>query len=140
MEALEADTGKEIWQAPVTGGAPSRRGVAYWPGEGRTPPRIFFMAGRRLIALDAKTGAAASPSDKTERLILECRTIPVPGIFRNVIVVGANTPPGASGGIGNARAFDARTGVRCQEFSSVLSLEPSGTTPGTATAGRVDLA
>ena len=30
-----------------------------WPGEGRTPPRIFFMAGRRLIALDAKTGAAA---------------------------------------------------------------------------------
>ena len=52
------------------------------------------MAGRRLIALDAKTGAAASPSDKTERLILECRTTPVPGIFRNVIVVGANTPPG----------------------------------------------
>src|SRR6186997_1420084 len=34
VEALDADTGKEIWQAPVTGSAPSRRGVAYWPGEG----------------------------------------------------------------------------------------------------------
>ena len=64
----------------------------------------------------------------------------MPGIFRNVIVVGANTPPGASGGIGNARAFDARTGVKLWEFSPCLSLEPSGTTPGTATAGRVDLA
>ena len=32
--ALEPETGKEIWRHPVTGGAPSRRGVAYWPGEG----------------------------------------------------------------------------------------------------------
>jgi quinoprotein glucose dehydrogenase len=37
VEALDADTGKEIWQTPVTGGAPSRRGVAYWPGEGSAP-------------------------------------------------------------------------------------------------------
>src|SRR5687768_10035636 len=36
VEALEADTGKEIWQAPVAGAAPSRRGVAYWPGDGGT--------------------------------------------------------------------------------------------------------
>ena len=76
--ALEADTGKEIWQAPVTGGAPSRRGVAYWSGEGSTPPRIFFMAGRRLIALDAKTGATAAASDKTERLISASRTTRCP--------------------------------------------------------------
>jgi quinoprotein glucose dehydrogenase len=43
----------------------------------------------------------------------------VPGIFKNVIVVGANTPPGASGGVGNPRAFDARTGAKLWEFSSV---------------------
>ena len=35
------------------------------------------------------------------------------------MVVGANTPPGTIGGVGNARAFDARTGDRLWEFSSV---------------------
>jgi quinoprotein glucose dehydrogenase len=43
----------------------------------------------------------------------------VPGISRNVLVVGANTPPGTGGGIGNPRAFDARTGAKLWEFSSV---------------------
>src|SRR6266581_8418074 len=33
--ALEPETGKELWRYVVVGGgAPSRRGVAYWPGEG----------------------------------------------------------------------------------------------------------
>jgi quinoprotein glucose dehydrogenase len=54
--ALEPETGKEIWVYPVAGGAPSRRGVAYWPGDGSNPPRILFTAGRRLIALNANTG------------------------------------------------------------------------------------
>jgi quinoprotein glucose dehydrogenase len=125
VEALEADTGKEIWQAPVTGGAPSRRGVAYWPGEGRTPPRIFFMAGRRLVALDAKTGAPVTAFGQNGEVDIGTPYNSVPGIFKNVIVVGANTPPGASGGIGNPRAFDARTGAKLWEFSSVAQ-------PGTA--------
>src|SRR6266542_916178 len=55
--ALEPETGKEVWRYSVTGGAPSRRGVSYWPGDSGTPPRILFVAGRRLIALNAKTGA-----------------------------------------------------------------------------------
>ena len=53
--ALEPETGRELWRfmapAPV-----SRRGVAYWPGDARTPPRLFSGAGDRLLALDAKTG------------------------------------------------------------------------------------
>ena len=36
--ALEPDTGKEIWHYDVTGGAPSRRGVAYWPGDRNNGP------------------------------------------------------------------------------------------------------
>ena len=32
--ALDSETGKEIWSYRLTGGAPSRRGVAYWPGQG----------------------------------------------------------------------------------------------------------
>jgi quinoprotein glucose dehydrogenase len=117
--ALDAVTGREIWQFPVMGGAPSRRGVAYWPGEGGTAPRILFMAGRRLIALDARSGVIVPSFGANGEVDIGVPYNSVPGIFRNVVVVGANTPPGTSGGIGNARAFDARTGVKLWEFSSV---------------------
>ena len=118
--ALESETGKEIWGYPLTGGAPSRRGVAYWPGQGAAlPPRIIFTAGRRLIALDAKTGAIVSTFGKDGEVDMSIPYNSVPGIYRNVVVVGANTPQGTSGGIGNPRAYDARTGAKLWEFSSV---------------------
>jgi len=117
--ALEAETGKEIWQYPVTSGAPSRRGVAYWPGEANMSPRILFMAGRRLIALEARSGVIAAGFGTKGEVDIEVPYNSVPGIFRNVVIVGANTPPGTIGGIGNARAFDVRTGAKLWEFSSV---------------------
>ena len=117
--ALDAETGKEMWQSPVTGGAPSRRGVAYWPGEAGMPPRILFMVARRLIALDARNGSVVSGFGTNGEVDIEVPYNSVPGVFRNVVVVGANTPPGTPGGIGNARAYDARTGAKLWEFSSV---------------------
>ena len=58
--ALDAETGQQIWQQLVAGGALSRRGVAYWPGDGGLPPRIIFTAGRRLIAVNAADRRARS--------------------------------------------------------------------------------
>src|SRR6185369_13582353 len=55
--ALEPETAKVIWKSEFPA-AVSRRGVAYWPGTGATPPRIVFGAGDRLVAIDAKSGAA----------------------------------------------------------------------------------
>ena len=83
------------------------------------PPRIFVMVGRRLLALEAKTGRAVSTFGQNGEVDIGIPYNSVPGIFKNVIVVGANTPPGASGGIGNPRAFDARTGAKLWEFSAV---------------------
>ncbi len=117
--ALESETGKEIWNYRLTGGAPSRRGVAYWPGQGSDQPRIIFTSGRRLIALDAKTGAIVPAFGKDGEVDLGIPYNSVPGIYRNVVVVGANTPQGTPGGIGNPRAFDVRTGAKLWEFSSV---------------------
>jgi glucose dehydrogenase len=117
--ALDPETGKEIWHHVVAGSAPSRRGVAYWPGDASHPPRILVSAGRRLIALDAGTGTLASGFGTNGEIDIVVPYNSVPLIYRNVVVVGANTPPGTVGGIGNPRAFDARSGEKLWEFSSV---------------------
>lgn len=117
--ALDPETGKERWRFPITGGTPSRRGVAYWPGDGTRGPRIIFTSGRRLFALNASTGALDPGFGKDGEVDLVVPYNSVPLVHRNVVVVGANTPPGAAGGIGNARAYDARTGAKLWEFSSV---------------------
>ena len=117
--ALDPQTGQERWRYVVSGGAPSRRGVAYWPGDGSLPARILVSAGRRLIALNAATGAVESRFGTNGEVDMIVPYNSVPLVFGNIVVVGANTPPGAVGGIGNPRAFDARTGAKVWEFSSV---------------------
>src|SRR5215469_3426964 len=53
--ALEPETGRVLWKftAPA---AVSRRGVAYWPGDATTPPRLFSGAGDKMIAVNAESG------------------------------------------------------------------------------------
>ena len=115
--ALDPTTGEERWRHPVT--SPSRRGVSYWAGDAEAPPRIIVTAGPRLLALDAATGEPVSAfgADGEVDMVIPYNSVPL--VYENIIVVGANTPRGTIGGIGNARAFDARSGVPVWEFSSV---------------------
>jgi quinoprotein glucose dehydrogenase len=117
--ALDPLTGAELWSHEVSGGGPSRRGVAYWAGESGEAPRVIFTSGQRLIALDAASGTLAPGFGSGGEVDMGVPYISVPFVFENVVVVGANTPPGASGGVGNARAYDVRTGEHIWEFSSV---------------------
>jgi glucose dehydrogenase len=117
--ALDSETGQQIWQQLVAGGALSRRGVAYWPGDSGLPPRIVFTAGRRLIAVNAKTGERDLSFGTDGAVDIGVPYNSVPLIYKNVVVVGANTPTGTIGGIGNPRAFDARYGAKLWEFNSV---------------------
>ncbi len=139
--ALEPDTGKEIWQRSISGSAPSRRGVAYWPGDGAAPPRIIFAAGRRLIALDASSGAPATGFGEKGEVDLVVPYNSVPLVFKNIVVVGANTPPPPATAPGNPRAFDARTGAKLWEFNSVAGPGTVGrdTWEGDSWRGRAGL-
>ena len=117
--ALQSDTGKELWRYVVTGSVPSRRGVAYWAGDASNPPRIVFMAGRRLIELSAKSGEPVAAFGNGGEVDIGVPYNSVPLVYKNVVVVGANSPPGSIGGIGNPRAFDVRTGAKLWEFNAV---------------------
>ena len=55
--ALDPETGNELWSYKMDHGRPAGRGVAYWPGDAKTPPSILFGTGDgRLISLNAETG------------------------------------------------------------------------------------
>ena len=117
--ALDAATGREIWRHALDGARPSRRGVAWWTGGDGAPPRIVFTTGRHLHAIDAVSGAPVESFGEGGAVDLVMPYNSVPLVHGDLVVVGANTPAGAIGGVGNARAFDARTGAPLWEFSSV---------------------
>ncbi len=117
--ALDPVTGQEIWRHVVSDGRPSRRGVSYWPGDADTPPRVIFTAGRNLIEVDAASGAPVAEFGRSGIIDMVIPYNSVPLVHRDIVVVGANTPPGTIGGVGNARAFDARSGAKLWEFNSV---------------------
>jgi glucose dehydrogenase len=137
--ALEPETGKVVWEHTIAGGALSRRGVAYWAGEGSLPPRIIFMAGRRLIAVNAKTGERDFGFGTDGAVDIGVPYNSVPLVYKNVVVVGANTPSGSIGGVGNPRAFDARNGAKLWEFNSVAQPGDTGhdTWEGDSWKGRL---
>jgi quinoprotein glucose dehydrogenase len=116
--ALEADTGKEIWRHPVPTGL-VRRAVSYWPGDKDHRPRIFFSNGDNLVALDAETGRIDPSFGANGQVALGVPYFSPPTVYKNVLVVGANTQEMQVGPPGNSRAFDARTGAKLWEFNTV---------------------
>lgn len=99
--ALDADTGKQIWKHETTG--TERRGLSYWPGDKNTSPRLFLgVSGRRMLALDAKTG---KPSEGFGDAGYVSGVSPssAPGIYGDLVITGENA-------VHMVRAWDAHTG------------------------------
>jgi quinoprotein glucose dehydrogenase len=160
--ALDADTGKEIWgftvppaaPAPGTaagggpvgggpggpggrGGGPtaSARGVSYWPGDATHGPRILFMTGNRLMAIDAGTGQPAAGFGTDGAVVVGSVSYGgTPTIYRNVAIIGAATQEVPQGPPGNPRAFDIVTGQKLWEFWTVA--QPGQ--PGHETWGQLN--
>jgi quinoprotein glucose dehydrogenase len=133
--ALDATTGKEIWAYDLPkGNQPSERGLAYWPGDGRSGAEIVFgtMGDGKLIALRAKTGEPVQSFANAG--ILDINTADVmngfagarydmtapPAIYKNLVILTARVQEAPTlGPSGNVRAFDLRTGKLAWTFHSI---------------------
>ena len=114
--ALNPQSGAELWRHPVDSGRLSRRGVAYWPGNDTLDARIIFTAGNRLTALSAESGEKDTRFGDNGEVDMGIPYISVPLVYQDLVIVGANTPPGTRGGIGNPRAFSAISGRKIWEL------------------------
>jgi glucose dehydrogenase len=117
--ALRADSGAEIWRFPLEQTAPSRRGLAFWPGDAATAARVFFTAGRTLIALEAATGAKVLSFGVAGAVTLPSPYNGAPTRFEDLLIVGSNGPPGG------IRAYDVRSGVERWAFGAPTLLHPA---------------
>ena len=88
--ALDPETGKEMWKLHGDGRNASTRGVTYWPGDGKLPPRIIFTSGRRMMALNANTGESVPGFGKEGEVDLVVPYNSPPTIYKNLLFVGAN--------------------------------------------------
>ena len=140
--ALEPETAKVIWRytAPA---AVSRRGVAYWPGDRDTPPRLFTGSGDRLLAVDAERGKPSHGFGDGDAGSVDLKasirgdvdggfslTSP-PTVYKNIIITGGNNGEGSpsSGLYGDIRGWDAKTGKLLWSFHTV----PRAGEPGVET-------
>ncbi|HKW61424.1 MAG TPA: pyrroloquinoline quinone-dependent dehydrogenase [Candidatus Acidoferrum sp.] len=136
--ALDAESGKEIWQFdPQAGHAGQReffqhRGVSYWQNKNGSDRRILFGTfDGRLIALDAKTGKPCADfgTDGTVNLRAgvadafpgaEYSVTSPPAIYQDLAITGAAVPEYPSRGpIGVVRAFDVRSGKLVWTFHTI---------------------
>lgn len=149
--ALNPETGAQIWKAEIwkhdiqsTARLRESRGVAYWPGDRKTSPRILFGTGDgRLIALDAKTGALVTGFGNNGCVDLRIGVADKfpkgsygisspPTIYRDVVIVGPATQEGRSHGpSGDVRGYNVRTGKLLWTFHTV----PRPGEPGNKTWG-----
>jgi quinate dehydrogenase (quinone) len=128
--ALEPETGKVVWafQAPAV---VSRRGLAYWPGDGKTGARLFTGAGDRMLAIDVKTGKPAPDFGEGGSVDLKLgitgdvdgriSMASPPSIFKDIVITGGNNGEGAPsfGLYGDIRGWDARSGRLLWSFHTV---------------------
>ena len=138
--ALEPETAKIIWKytAPA---AVSKRGVAYWPGDRDTPPRLFSGAGDRLLAVDAERGKPAPGFGEEGSVDLKASVrgdvdggfslVSPPAVYKNVIITGGNNgeQSPSTGLYGDIRGWDAHTGKLLWSFHTV----PRAGEPGVET-------
>ena len=130
--ALDPATGKEVWKYELAKGGAPNRGVSYWPGDNKSPARIFAgTTDGRLLALDATTGTLiptfgdhgsvdlrAGVADKFPN---KPYMMASPGlVYRDLIVTGAQgQEDDPDGPAMDVRAWNVRTGALVWTFHTI---------------------
>lgn len=128
--AIEPETGKKIWHYEATQVA--MRGLAYWPGDKTTHPRVFAGVKGGMIALDATNGKPATGFANEGLLDIKqgvtdglpdarISLASPPAIYRNLVIAGSTNGEGAPsiGAYGDIRAWDTLTGKLVWTFHTV---------------------
>ncbi len=139
IHALDATTGAEKWKFQLPNNElPSKRGLAYWPGEpGFAPALVFGSSSGLLYSISAADGTPNAYFGDNGRINLKTPEVMQTGmnapysllssatIYKNLIIIGAGPgegPGGSNGGSGPAgdtRAWDAKTGKLVWTFHTV---------------------
>ncbi|MEP6963591.1 MAG: PQQ-binding-like beta-propeller repeat protein, partial [Acidobacteriota bacterium] len=117
--ALDADSGKEIWSHPTTGGAVANRSVGYWPGDGANPARILYSINANMYAINAGTGATDPGFGKEGVVDIQVQWGGAPFVYKNLIIVGNNNGERSDGPSGDTKVYDARTGAELWRFKTI---------------------
>ena len=128
--ALDAATGKQIWNHPVEG-RPTDRGFNYWQNKNGSDRRLIFAADSYLQEIDIRTGVTIPSFGNDGRVDLRVglgrdpKTIRniqsgTPGrVFENLIILGSATGEGYGDPPGDLRAYDVLSGKLVWTFHTV---------------------
>ena len=133
--ALNAATGEELWRFEPGGNGAAQRGLMWWEHDGGA--RLFYTAGRELLALDASDGTPIEGFGDNGRLDLTpsgdrtgSLSVTVPGVvFEDLIILGFSTSESAGAFPGSVRAFSALDGALVWQFNTI----PAPGDPGSET-------
>ena len=136
--ALNAATGEELWRADLDLPGAAQRGLMWWQNpRDESDRRVFFAAGRELIALNAADGELVSGFGEGGRLDLTppvdrtgSFSVTVPGVvFEDKLIMGFTTSEWADSFPGSIRAFHAEDGALLWQFDTI----PAPGAPGSET-------
>jgi quinoprotein glucose dehydrogenase len=124
--ALDAVTGKQIWEHPVEGN-PANRGINYWQSKDGSDRRLLFGAGSYLHEINARTGITINTFGDDGRINMRVGTprplggpSATPGrVFENLILVGSQTGEMYGSAPGDLRAYDVITGKLIWTFHTI---------------------
>ena len=107
--ALNPEAGTQVWKFEADG--TTRRGLAYWPGDDKTAPRLVVSSDSRLIELDAKTGKLVPEFGGGGFTDMGAQMQSPPSVYKDLLIGPATTPV--------IRAWNARTGALVWTFNLI---------------------